>query len=223
MFGLVIYDLQRKQLILARDRLGIKPLYYHWDGKNLSFASEIKPILSLPWVTKEIDWQGIDYLELLYVPAPLTGFKDIRKLKSGSMLIYDDNVIKEKVYWKLNDYAPRDYGEVNIHYVTEKLDSLLSSALNLQLRSDVSVGAFLSGGVDSSAVVAYAHKFKVEPIQTFIAFWQDAIEKMDERPFANSVVKQYGCSHYETSISQEDFNRLLPKVMWHMEEPCAGG
>ncbi len=225
MFALIVYDSAAKRLILARDRIGIKPLYYSWDGKSLAFASEIKAILQCPWVSRDPDWRAISsFLHLLYVPSPYTGFESVRKLESGTMAILEKSTLKFKTYWdvihllKAGQHQATSQGDAADH-----LQALLKDACRLQLRSDVPVGAFLSGGLDSSAVVALSNVGRSLDMDTFTVFWKDASEKMDERPFARGVAGRYGCIHHETSVSFDDFDRLLPLLAWHMEEPNADG
>ena len=225
MFGLVLFDVSARQVILARDRVGIKPLYYSWDGKRLAFASEIKPLLLCPWISRTPDWYAIsEYLNLLFVSSPRTGFEEIRKLESGVMVILHEGTLKFNKYWDANSFLENNHdGKMSFDEASEHLQHLLKDACRLQLRSDVSVGAFLSGGLDSSAVVALANVSDSLDMDTFTAYWQDAPEKMDERPFAQKVAERYGCAHHETSVSYDDFDRLLPLLAWHMEEPNADG
>lgn len=223
MFGFVLFDSVANRLILARDRLGIKPIYYAWNGKQLSFASEIKPLFLCPWVSRQPDWQAIsNYLHLFYVPFPRTGFEDIRKLDSGTMLILENNEIRTESYWKLNSFLNVDK-PVSFEEASEHLSYLLKDACRLQLRSDVPIGAFLSGGVDSSAIVALTNATEKLNMDTFTVFWKNAPEKMDERGFAKDVAKMYGCTYRETSLSFDDFDQLLPMLCWHLEEPNADG
>ena len=225
MFGLVLFDASINRVILARDRVGIKPLYYSWDGKRLAFASEIKPILLCPWVSRDPDWQAISgYLNLLYVSFPRTGFEKVKKLESGTMAILEEESIRFQTYWDLKSFLePNSNVVMSFEDASDHLQYLLKDACRLQLRSDVPVGAFLSGGLDSSVVVALTNVSESLDMDTFTVFWEDAPEKMDERPFAKSVAERYGCIHHETSVSFDDFDRLLPLLAWHMDEPNADG
>ena len=225
MFGIVLYDRNRQRLLLARDRIGIKPLYYAWDGQRLVFASEIKSILKCPWVSREPDWQGISsYLHLFYIPAPRTGFAEIRKLDSGTIAVLENSGLKTSRYWRLNDYLDiPGRPAMHLQEAAEELLCLLKDAARLQLRSDVPVGAFLSGGVDSSAVVSLTNREENRGMDTFTVAWQGARDKIDERDYARQVAELYGCSSHEKLIDWEDFNRLLPFLAWHLEEPNADG
>lgn len=225
MYGLCLYDSLKKRLILARDRLGVKPLYYSYDGRRMAFASEIKPIFQCPWVGREPDFSALSsYLHLLYIPSPETGFSSVKKLPSASMGIYENGLFKIHRYWRAEDYLKRTTKDSNeAKNSSLKLRELLFDSCRLQMRSDVPVGAFLSGGVDSSAVVALANSKKKRSMDTYTIAWQNATEKMDERPFAKSVADRYGCRHHEMQISWQDFDRLLPLLVWHLEEPNADG
>jgi len=225
MFGLVLFDARINRLILARDRLGIKPIYYAWNGKQLAFASEIKPILLCPWVSRTLDWQAISaYLHLFYVPSPRTGFEKVRKLESGTMAILEGGHLQIHPYWQLESFLDNP-GKAYLSFedASAHLCELLKDACRLQLRSDVPIGAFLSGGVDSSAIVALTNAHEKLNMDTFTVSWKNAPEKMDERIFAKSVAEMYGCTYRETSLSFEDFDRLLPLLVWHLEEPNADG
>ncbi|WP_333656388.1 asparagine synthase (glutamine-hydrolyzing) [Dissulfurispira sp.] len=225
MFGIVLYDITADRLVLARDRLGIKPLYYAWNGRQLAFASEVKSILLCPWISRGLDWHAISmFLHLLYVPAPKTCFDKIEKLESGSIAILEGNKLRFQKYWDMSLYLnPSPSKNISLEDASDHLHSLLSDACRLQLRSDVPVGAFLSGGVDSSAVVSLANFHKPLSMDTFTVHWQNANEKIDERGFAREVSNLYGTVHHEIAVSFEDFERLLPLLVWHMDEPNADG
>jgi asparagine synthase (glutamine-hydrolysing) len=225
MFGLALYDSSSNRLILARDRLGIKPVYYAWNGKQLTFASEIKPILLCPWVGREPDWQAIStYLHMLYIPAPRTPFKQIKKLEAGTLAIIENGSMMFRNYWDVMPFLFNPIHEsMSFEDASDHLQFLLRDACRLQLRSDVPVGAFLSGGVDSSAVVALTNSYSSMNMDTFTIYWENAAEKMDERKFATDVATMYGCNHHEVKISFDDFDRLLPLLAWHIEEPNADG
>lgn len=225
MFGLALFDAKNKRLILARDRLGIKPLFYAWDGRRLAFASEIKPVLKCPWISRDPDREAISaYLNLLYIPAPQTCFAGIKKLPSGTLAIHADGDFQLRRYWHTDRFlAQAGEPAVSLASAEEELHGLFQDACRLQLRSDVPVGAFLSGGVDSSAVVAMANRHGLKGMDTYTIAWKDAREKMDERSYARSVAERYGCRHHEMEISWQDFNELLPMLIWHLEEPNADG
>jgi asparagine synthase (glutamine-hydrolysing) len=225
MFGLALYDSSSKRFILARDRLGIKPVYYAWNGKQLAFASEIKPILLCPWVAHDPDWQAIStYLHMLYIPSPESPFREVKKLGAGTMAMIENGSIIFRDYWDLMPFLCDPMQEsTSFEDASEHLRFLLKDSCRLQLRSDVPVGAFLSGGIDSSAVVSIVNSSASMNMDTFTIYWENASEKMDERKFATNVATMYGCNHHEVKISFDDFDRLLPLLVWHIEEPNADG
>ncbi len=225
MFGFVLFDQAKGRLILARDRLGIKPLYYAWDGQRLAFASEIKPILQCPWISRDPDWSAISkYLHLLYVPSPKTGFEGIEKLDAGAIGVFENSSLRLQSYWQPESFLQDgSNGALSLPQASEHLEFLLKDACRLQMRSDVPVAAFLSGGMDSSVVVALSNTTPSLSMNTYTAFWENAPDKMDERLFAKSVATRYGCTYREIALSFDSFDRYLPLLAWHLEEPNADG
>jgi asparagine synthase (glutamine-hydrolysing) len=218
MFAFAIFDERNRRVFLARDRAGIKPLVYSWDGRRLLFASELKGLLEDPTVRREVDWDALgDYLTYHYVPAPRTIFRSVRKLPPASTLILalDGGEPAVAPYWRLR-FAPD-------HRVTEAdwLDGLrahLSDAVTSHMVSDVRIGAFLSGGVDSSTVVALMAQASPTPIRTFsIGFAEEAF---DELRYARQVAARYGTDHYELVIKPSALD-VLPRLVWHFDEPFA--
>ena len=187
MFALAIWDDTRQELFLARDRLGIKPLYYAWDGSTFLFASELKAILQVPTVRRDLDPCALDdYLTYNYIPAPKTIFRDIRKLLPGHSLSVTSAGLDERVYWDLvmEPSAPRSQ-----RTCAAELRDLLRQTVALYLVSDVSVGAFLSGGVDSSTVVALMSEAQSEPVATNSIGFAEA--DFDELAFARLVAQRF--------------------------------
>ncbi|MCX5705965.1 MAG: asparagine synthase (glutamine-hydrolyzing) [Candidatus Omnitrophica bacterium] len=220
MFGLALFDAKKKHLYIARDRLGIKPLYYSALGNCFLFASELRSLLSTNLVSKEIDWEGLGcFLDQMYIPVPLSPFKKIRKLEPGHYLCIDDsNTVTEDSYWRLGDLPveplPRSEAEA-----IERLTFLLKDANRLQIRADVPICVFLSGGIDSSAVAVFAAMASSMPLRTFHVHFPEATKKIDERRYAAAVAQRYGTIHSEVAVSRNDFSRLIPKLIWHLEEP----
>ena len=216
MFALAIWDSNHRRLVLARDRLGKKPLVYRWERSRLLFASELKSILQVPGVPREIDPQALDeYLTYQYVPHPLTIFKGIAKLPPGHIAVYADSKLTIERYWNYDfnierDRPARDYAD--------ELRSLVTSAVGLRLRSDVPLGAFLSGGVDSSLVAAVAQKQLDRPIKTFSIGFPEP--EYDETRYAASVAKEIGAEHHEFRVEPRAME-VLPKLVWHFDEPFA--
>jgi asparagine synthase (glutamine-hydrolysing) len=225
MFSIALYNANTKRLYLARDRLGIKPLYYHKSPNYFLFSSELRSLLATELVSNDLDWNSLSaFLDYLYISTPQTPFKQIAKLKAGHYLQIEmaSNApsVQEIPYWKLADYQPdpalNSEEAINTHLVY-----LLKDANRLQIRSDVPICAFLSGGIDSSAVVAFAAMESSKPLRTYHVNFKDASEKMDERRYARAVAARYGTIHSEVMVDREDLIRLIPQLIWHLEEPFA--
>jgi len=217
MYAFAIWDRPKRRLFIARDRLGIKPLYYRFDGKTLLFASEIKAILAHPSVTAEFNRSMLaEYLAFGYIPEAETMYAGIQKLLPGHTLEINEGGEPEiSQYWDLNvkvddDVRPRQY------YV-EKYRELLESCVSSHLMSDVPLGVFLSGGLDSSAVAALTTKIRREPIETFAVGYGE--ESFSELPFARTVARHIGSKHHEVRLSREEFFQSLPHLIWHEDEP----
>jgi asparagine synthase (glutamine-hydrolysing) len=218
MFAFAILDERARCVFLARDRVGIKPLVYHWDGRRLLFASELKGILQDRRVPRQLDAHALgEYLTHLYVPAPRTIFTAVRKLPPACSLRLSldggEPVIAR--YWKLA-FAPDRH--VTESEWLERLRDQLREAVRCHLVSDVPLGAFLSGGVDSSSVVAFMAQASSAPIRTFsIGF---AEQDFDELQFARQVARRYGTDHYELVVKPSALE-VLPQLAWHFDEPFA--
>lgn len=222
MFAFAIYDIGRRRVFLARDRVGIKPLYFTTTGGALSFASEIKALLALPDVPKELDAEALrEYLAFGKVMAPATMFEGIRKLHAGhTMLIEADGGVVTRPYWSPYDAsidAPADAGE---EYYRDRLFDLLEESVRLRMVSDVPVGVFLSGGVDSTANLALMTKIGGGGVRTFTAGFKGE-ESYDERAIARRAAEHYGATHHEIEITREDLVRHLPELAWYLDEPVS--
>jgi asparagine synthase (glutamine-hydrolysing) len=215
MFALALWDGRKKRLLLARDRLGKKPLYYSWDGRRLVFGSEIKALWGAGGLSKEVDPEAVlDYFALQYVPAPKTIYRSIRKLRPAHYAVVDGPNFHERPYWDLCFNAPRELTE------EQWCDEFLAEyrkAVQLRLVSDVPLGAFLSGGVDSSSVVALMSEVQ-SPVTTCSVGFAEAQynEADDAREFAASV----GANHFE-QVVKPDAIALVGKLAWHYDEPFA--
>ena len=216
MFAFAIWDGPKKQLFLARDRVGIKPLYYYWDGKKFLFASEIKAILQDPMVDRTIDPLALDdYLTYLYIPGPKTIFKGIRKLRPGYTLTVSERGLEEKEYWDLS-FEPRN-GLSESDYAIGLLEKLRES-VSIHLMSEVPLGAFLSGGVDSSAVVGMMAGLLDRPVNTAsISFQEDGF---DELPYARAVAQKFQTLANEKTI-EASAAKILDALVWYFDEPFA--
>lgn len=217
MFAFAIWDEREQKLFLARDRVGKKPLKYFIGPDFIVFASELKVILKHPEVHKEPDLEAIyQYLTFQYVPHPMTGFVGIKKLPPATYLIIDKNgKIEEKRYWRLDYSEKLDLSEEEWK---KKIMEELEEAVKLRMISDVPLGAFLSGGVDSSAIVALMSKFSTKPVKTFSIGFEE--EAYNELPYARKIAKLFNTDHHEF-IVKSDAIEILPKLAYHYEEPYA--
>jgi asparagine synthase (glutamine-hydrolysing) len=218
MFAFAILDERARRLVLARDRVGIKPLVYSWDGRRLLFASEIKAIVEDQTVARDLDPDALgEYLTFHYVPAPRTIFASVRKLPPASLLVLplDGGAPEISRYWRLR-FAP-DPRIAESEWI-ERVAVELSDAVRSHMVSDVPIGAFLSGGVDSSTVVALMAEASPTPIRTFSIGFDEA--DFDELRFARQVAARYGTDHYELVVKPAALD-VLPKLVWHLDEPFA--
>ncbi len=217
MFALAIYDFNKKKLLLARDRMGKKPLHYSIINGTIVFASELKAILQHPLVTKELNLDAVnEYLTFDYIPTPNTIFKNIHKLEASQYMIFEDGEITTKqAYWHVN------FSEQNISFTdaTITLDKLLNNAVADRLMSDVPLGVFLSGGLDSSTVAYYAQKNASSKINTYSIGFSE--KSYDESSYAKLVAKQLGTNHHEDILSANTSLSLIPEITSKLDEPFA--
>jgi asparagine synthase (glutamine-hydrolysing) len=216
MFALALWDARHRRLVLARDRIGKKPLVYRYEADRLLFASELKSIFQVPGVPKDVNPQALDeYLTYQYVPHPLTIYRGIHKLPPGHLAVYSEGKLDVWRYWKpnLQQEIVRPTAAVE-----EELDALVQSSVALRLQSDVPLGAFLSGGIDSSLVVAVAQQQLERPIKTFSIGFPDP--EYDETAYAARVAKHLGTEHHEFRVEPNAL-AILPKLVWHFDEPFA--
>jgi len=216
MFAFAILDENKRRLFLARDRLGIKPLYYHISGGRLYFASEIKALLAHPDVPKRIDLESLShYLAHLYVPGERTIFQGVKSLPPGHFINFDGGDCVPESYWELN-FAPR---KVTEEQAAEELEELLADAVRLNLVSDVPIGAFLSGGIDSSAITALMSLAAGGRVKTFSIGFEE--EQFDERSFARMAAKRYGTDHEEFLVKYPSIPDFLPQMARCFDQPFA--
>jgi asparagine synthase (glutamine-hydrolysing) len=217
MFGLAVWDARRRQLVLARDRVGKKPLYYSLRDGAISFASELGAILQDTEIRRVVDHQALDaYLAYRWVPAPMTAFRDVRKLPPASTLVFRDGRATIERYWSL-DFG-RKRAVADIREVHEELRRQIRAATRRRMISDVPLGAFLSGGIDSSAVVAAMAEVSSQPVQTFtIGF---ANEHFNELPLARVVAERFATDHHEFVV-EPDVVEMIPRIIRHYGEPFA--
>jgi asparagine synthase (glutamine-hydrolysing) len=219
-YGIAIWDATREQLILVRDRIGVKPLYYYFKDGRFIFASEIKAILQHPAVTPDIDEKALNhYLTFLTTPAPSTLFRDIHKLPAGHLLILSrDGSLQIRQYW---DALPPEHPiqRSDEEHKAEIL-RLLRDSIGKRMMSDVPFGVFLSGGVDSSANVALMSEQMTRPVDTFTVGFSDA-EYLNELESARRIAKQFHTNHHEVIISEKEMQDFLPGLVFHQDEPIA--
>ncbi|MBI4248173.1 MAG: asparagine synthase (glutamine-hydrolyzing) [Elusimicrobia bacterium] len=219
MFAFALWDKKKEKLLLARDRIGKKPLIYTEQPDGLAWASELRCLLEYPGVRKEIDPVAVDlYLSLQYIPAPRTIFKGIRKLPPAHILVMEKGRARISRYWNLplngQTSAPPPSLEAAKHAIREKL----KESVRIRMIADVPLGAFLSGGIDSSVVVALMSELSPLPVKTFsIGF---AESEFSELHYARELARRYGCDHREF-IVESRMTDVLPKIAWHYSEPYA--
>lgn len=215
MFAFAIWDSTRQRLFLARDRFGKKPLNYYWDGRRFLFGSEIKSLLETG-IPRRIDPLALDeYLTFGYVPAPRTLFEGVRKLPAAHTLAFEfgaNNVTIQR-YWDL-PFAMSC--QDNEHVARERVDELLKDAVKVRLMSEVPLGAFLSGGIDSSLVVGLMSQMMAQPVKTFSIGFEE--EAFNELPYARQVARHFGTEHHEFLV-RPDLVAVLPQLAWAYDEP----
>ena len=218
MFAIALWDGPRRRLVLVRDRLGIKPLYYaSLEGGALAFASEIKALLRCPGVDTTLDPVALDgYLALQYVPGPRTIYRGVRKLPAGHMLVADGRAVTVKPFWTLEPRA----APPSFEQACEEFHALFADAVRIRLMSDVPLGAFLSGGIDSGLVVAAMAGAMDRPVRTFsIGFETEGW--YSELPYAERVAKHFATDHRTLTVSALDMRSLLATVTAQLDEPLA--
>jgi asparagine synthase (glutamine-hydrolysing) len=216
MFAFALWDAPRRVLLLARDRLGKKPLFYRLDQDGIAFASEPKAFLAEPDFQPEVDVEAIShYLTYQYVPSPMCAFRGVRKLPPAHYLLLQDGRVSIERYWRLRYRTKRPMREVE---AAEELLARLREAVRLRLVSDVPLGGFLSGGIDSSAVVALMAQEGSGPVKTFSIGFEES--DYNELPFARAIAQRYSTDHHEF-IVRPDAVAILPKLVWHYNEPFA--
>jgi asparagine synthase (glutamine-hydrolysing) len=217
MFAFALWDGHRRRLLLGRDRVGKKPLFYAASEGRVVFASEIGALLADPSIDTAIDPQAIDaYLALQYIPHPLSIFSAVRKLPPASLLAFDAGGITVERYWKL-EFEPKLTG-IDEAEAAERLRHHLSEATRVRLMSEVPLGAFLSGGIDSSAVVAFMARHMSEPVKTFSIAFGEA--DFDEARFARMAAERFGTEHHEFRVEPHVLS-ILPRLARHYGEPYA--
>ena len=222
-FAIALWDSAREHLLLVRDRIGVKPLYFHHQGGRIIFASEIKAILAYPSLTPEMDEEALyHYLSFLTTPAPQTLFRNIRKLPAGHMLTFDRQGNTKLIqYWDALPPVPgAANGDLSDATQRSQILRLLRESVKKRMMSDVPFGVFLSGGVDSSANVALMAEQMSRPVDTFTVGFHDH-EELNELKSAREIAKRFGTNHHEILIGEGEMRSFLPDLVFHQDEPLA--
>ncbi|MGC2110617.1 MAG: XrtA/PEP-CTERM system amidotransferase [Candidatus Korobacteraceae bacterium] len=216
MFAIAIWDSNKRRLLLARDRVGKKPLYYFADQNRLIFGSELKAILAANGLPRTIDPLALcDYFSFSYIPAPKTIYKNIRKLQPAHYLVVSAAGVRESEYWKLSFSGIQNHTEANW---CELIREQLREATNIRLMSEVPLGAFLSGGIDSSSIVAMMSHLMDRPVTTCSIGFR--AQEYDESEFARQVATRFQADHHEDRVEVQALD-VIDKLAWHYDEPFA--
>jgi asparagine synthase (glutamine-hydrolysing) len=221
-FGIALWDAEREQLVLVRDPLGVKPLYYYHKDGRLIFASEIKAILEHDAVTPEVDEESLyHYLTFVTTPAPRTLFRDIQKIPAGHMLVVTrDGTASLSQYWDALPPEKIDTERSEEEHKTEIL-RLLRASIKKRMMADVPFGVFLSGGVDSSANVALMAEQVSRPVRTFTVGFHEQADELNELESARRIARDFQTDHHEVMIGEREMQEFLPRMIFHQDEPIA--
>ncbi len=222
MFSFALYDLSRNEVIIVRDRAGIKPLYYYYKDGLFLFSSELKSFHIHPNFSKSIDYNSLnDFLMYGYTLTPHTIFDHTHKLKPGNFLKISlkNREIKEDIYWNVSSFYNKPKLSISFEDAQDEVEKLLKSACEYRMVSDVPVGVFLSGGYDSSAITALLQKNRGEKIKTFSIGYKEA--EYNEAQYAKQVAQHLGTEHHEYYCTSEDAARLIPEIPYYFDEPFA--
>lgn len=222
MFAIAIFDRKKQELIMARDRIGKKPLYYLYKDQELYFASELKPIMKLLGEKKKINKNVLSrYIYHQYINAPNTIFENVYKLEPGSILTYKDGKISSEKYWDIKTIYNAQKGSRSITYqeAKEELKSLLMDAVKSRMVADVPLGCFLSGGYDSSLITALAQQSQIEPVNTFSIGFNE--KEYNEAVYAKEIAQYLGTKHTELYIDEKDMLKVIDSIPVYYDEPFA--
>lgn len=227
MFAFAIYDETADELFIARDHLGIKPLYYVQRGEMFAFASESKSLFEIPGLSRTVDFDGVvSTLLYLWIPEPTTAFQGVRKLEPGEFGIFRDGQLRITRYWDVPTEPDPAYRNRSEGEVVEECREILERAVRRQMIADVPVGAFLSGGLDSSLIVALMRNVSSSDITTYTITFSEHDKRMEAMPddarYAQIVSRAFGTRHVEIEARAES-NALLPEILWHLDDPIADG
>ena len=222
MFAFAVWDKEKKELLVARDRLGIKPLYYFRNDKQFVFSSEIRALLSCGIIPKKIDRQSlIDYMRYQTVHAPQTIVENICMLMPGHFICISENKIEIKKYWNIFENPDKSVAKKSYTEVCRDVNSLLTKSVERRLIADVPFGAFLSGGIDSSAIVGLMSKVATEKVKTFSIVFDEG--EFSEAKFSRIVSKKFNTDHHEIKLTPTDFLNELQPALQAMDHPSGDG
>lgn len=218
MFAFALWDAPRQRMVLVRDRLGIKPLYYRVRGRRLSFASETKALLAVADPSPAVDREAIAaYMAYSSIPGRRTGFESIAKLLPGEMAVFDASGLALRTWWDLSFHPTRSWTEAD---AIEAVDAALAGAVRGQMISDVPIGVFLSGGVDSGLVAAIMARHAGAAVKSFTIGYGREGAYLNETDYARRVAARYGMDHHEILVTPADLLGRIETVAWHLDEPC---
>lgn len=221
MFAIALWDQRRRRLVLARDRLGVKPVYYALSPTRdrLAFASETKALLELPWITRTLDPDALTaFMNFSSVPGEMTCFREIRKLLPGHIATFQSGRFETREYWDVDFHKQRTWASED--EVLDAMDELVRDSVRLRLLSDVPLGVFLSGGVDSGVVAAIAAQLSDGPVEAFSVGYGSGGAFMDELPYARAVAERYGMHHNTLIVEPDQLLSQFERVTWFLDEPC---
>ncbi len=223
MFAFAIWDKQERKLVIARDRMGIKPLYYHFKNTVLIFASEIRALLKSDLIEKKINQQSVaEYIQYTTVHAPNTILQDVKVLMPGNLIEFETKNLTFNIsqYWNINNFS-KSKEDLNYKQTCEKVNELLTQSVERRLIADVPFGAFLSGGIDSSAIVGLMSKVSSEKIQTFNINFDEG--EYSEAKYAQLIAKKFNTQHHEIKLTPNDFLSQLPEALNAIDHPSGDG
>ncbi|MFB0961771.1 MAG: asparagine synthase (glutamine-hydrolyzing), partial [Flavobacteriales bacterium] len=221
MFSLAIWDKTKKQIIIARDRLGIKPLYYSETDDSFIFSSELRSLLESGLIKRKLDRNNlIEYLRYQTVHSPRTLIENVHSIPAGHYLVLNDNERILNKYWEISE--PQSFGNLKDEtQVKTKIKSLLKSSVNYRMKADVPYGAFLSGGIDSSAIVGLMSEDSDMPVSTFSVVFNE--REFSEAPYAELIAKKFKTNHHEILLTADDFLKEIPNALKSMDFPSGDG
>ena len=225
MFAFAIWDIVEQKLVIARDRMGIKPLYYQFKNNVLLFASEIRALIHSGLIDKKINLKSVaEYIQYTTVHAPNTIMQDVLMLMPGHILELQNGNLKIQQYWNINDFAKQktnNYNELSYKETCNKVNELLTASVERRLVADVPFGAFLSGGIDSSAIVGLMSKVSSEKVQTFNVSFDEG--EFSEAKYAKQISGKFNTEHHEIKLTPDDFLKQLPEALAGMDHPSGDG